>query len=241
MRQEALAWERLGVRSGAGVVVPLLGEVAAGAPYQAFTVEDSIAVPPGLWGAKKVFALRVRGTSMIDEGIRDGDYLIVEPRPTAESGQTVVAEVDGGVTVKRLHVEPDGSLRLQPANPEMLPLVVPAGRVRIIGTVVGVFRRQGFQQPRPAARRAPRAERAPAAMADPQTLDLTLEAIARTLREAESLARSRRGASAARLRDVAQRLRALRDCYLETTAPKLKRALLLEASGLVRQVRRWQR
>jgi repressor LexA len=227
----------LEVRSGAGNTVPLLGEVAAGAPYQAFTVEDSIAVPPGLWGARKVFALRVRGASMIDEGIRDGDYLIVEPRPTAQSGQTVVAEVDGGVTVKRLHVEPDGSLRLQPANPEMLPLVVPAGRVRIIGTVVGIFRRQGFQ-PRPPVRRAPRVERP--ATADPQpTLDLTLEAIARSLREADGLARSRRGTSAARLRDIAQRLRALRDCYLETTAPKLKRALLLEASGLMRQVPRY--
>jgi repressor LexA len=238
MRQAATTWERLEVRSGAGNVVPLLGEVAAGAPYQAFTVEDSIAVPPGLWGARKVFALRVRGASMIDEGIRDGDYLIVEPRPTAQSGQTVVAEVDGGVTVKRLHVEPDGSLRLQPANPEMLPLVVPAGRVRIIGTVVGVFRRQGFQ--RPPLRRAARVERPPSAEPQ-QTLDLTLEAIARTLREAEALARSRRGTSAARLRDIAQRLRALRDCYLETTAPKLKRALLLEASGLMRQIRRWQR
>jgi hypothetical protein len=177
---------------------------------------------------------------MIDEGIRDGDYLIVEPRPTAQSGQTVVAEVDGGVTVKRLHVEPDGTLRLQPANPEMLPLVVAAERVRIIGTVVGVFRRQGFQG-RPPVRRAPRVERPATGPDSQQTLDLTLEAIARNLREAEALARTRRGTSAARLRDIAQRLRALRDCYLETTAPKLKRALLLEASGLMRQVRRWQR
>jgi hypothetical protein len=174
---------------------------------------------------------------MIDEGIRDGDYLIVEPRASAESGQTVVAEVDGGVTVKRLHVESDGSLRLQPANPEMLPLVVPAERVRIIGTVVGIFRRQGFQGRAPVRRAAPVGR--PVADAQ-QTLDLTLEAIARSLREAEGLARSRRGTSAARLRDIAQRLRALRDCYLETTAPKLKRALLLEASGLMRQVRRWQ-
>src|SRR4029077_11615679 len=106
-------------------------------------LDGVIKLPSGLWNGRNVFALRVRGTSMIDEGIRDGDYLIVEPRETAESGQTVVAEVDGGVTVKRLFREKTGRLRLQPANPEMLPLVVPAERVRIVGAVIGVFRRRG--------------------------------------------------------------------------------------------------
>jgi hypothetical protein len=64
----------------------------------------------------------------------------------------VVAEVDGGVTVKRLFMEPEGQIRLQPANPEMLPLVVPATRVRVVGAVVGVFRRQGFRPPARGAR-----------------------------------------------------------------------------------------
>ena len=107
-----------------------------------------IELPPGLWNGRRVFALRVRGTSMLDEGIRDGDYLLCEPRETVDSGQTVVAEVDGGMTVKRLVREKGGRVRLQPANPEMLALVVPADHVRIIGAVVGVFRRHGFRAPR---------------------------------------------------------------------------------------------
>src|SRR5439155_9928583 len=132
-----------------------------------------IELPPGLWNGRRVFALRVRGTSMIDEGIRDGDYLIVEPHETATStqmvGQMVVAEVDGGVTVKRLVREKGGRIRLQPANPEMLALVVPAEHVRVIGAVVGVFRRHGF--------RAPRARAALPPARDSRTLDLTLRVI----------------------------------------------------------------
>src|SRR5581483_1163220 len=89
------AVERVEITVGAGEDVPLLGAVAAGVPLQAFTVEDVLTVPPGMWSGRKVFALRVRGTSMIDEGIRDGDHLIVEPRERADDGQTVVAEVDG--------------------------------------------------------------------------------------------------------------------------------------------------
>ncbi|HJQ83335.1 MAG TPA: S24 family peptidase, partial [Candidatus Binatia bacterium] len=114
---------------GAGVRMPLLGDVAAGLPYPAFPVHGAIELPRGLWNGRNVFALRVRGTSMVEEGIRDGDYLIVEPRELAKSGQTVVAEVDGAVTVKRLFRERDGRLRLQPANPDMLALVVAAERV----------------------------------------------------------------------------------------------------------------
>ena len=121
-------WEAVAVEVGSAVTIPLLGTVAAGLPFQAFPVEGTLELPAGLWGGRTVFALRARGSSMIDEGIRDGDYLIVEPRETAEVGQTVVAEVDGGVTVKRLCRETDGRLRLQPANPDMLPLVVAPAR-----------------------------------------------------------------------------------------------------------------
>src|SRR5262245_1541617 len=93
--------------------VPLLGLVAAGEPYQAFAVEESLSVPTTLWGGKQVFGLRVRGNSMVDEGIQNGDYLIIEPRAAAENGQTVVAEIDGCVTVKRYFRTPDGDIRLQ--------------------------------------------------------------------------------------------------------------------------------
>src|SRR6266404_2377228 len=111
-------YEPVSIEVGRGADVPLLGDVAAGLPFQSLPVHGVIELPPGLWNGRKVFALRVRGTSMIDEGIRDGDYLIVEPRETADSGQMVVAEVDGGVTVKRLVREKGGRIRLQPANPE---------------------------------------------------------------------------------------------------------------------------
>lgn len=135
--------------------IPLLGEVAAGAPLEVFSVEETLDVPESLWKGKKVFALRARGRSMIDAGIRDGDYLIVEPCETADNGRTVVAEIDGRVTVKKLYRECDGQLRLQPANPEMLPLRVPGNEVRIRGVVVGVLRKYGFRASPPAPAASP--------------------------------------------------------------------------------------
>jgi len=230
------AVERVEITVGAGEDVPLLGAVAAGVPLQAFTVEDVLTVPPGMWSGRKVFALRVRGTSMIDEGIRDGDHLIVEPRERADDGQTVVAEVDGGVTVKRLFRERGGRVRLQPANPEMLPLVTTAKSVRLIGVVVGVLRRQGFGAPaaRPSPPPPPRASRA-----DGQTLDLTVRAIEQSLRGAEEMAVGRPARTMARIRELGRALRSLRDCYLATTSPRLRQALLREAGDLMRRLRRF--
>ena len=129
---------------GDTMTIPLLGVVAAGRPYEAFAVEETLNVPTALWGGKQVFALRVRGNSMVDEGIHHGDYLIVEPRQVADNGQTVVAEIDGCVTVKKYYCEPNGQVRLQPANPEMLPLTVHGAHVRIVGVVVGILRKFGF-------------------------------------------------------------------------------------------------
>ena len=226
-------WEEVAVELGSAVTIPLLGTVAAGVPFQAFPVEGTLELPAGLWGGRTVFALRARGSSMIDEGIRDGDYLIVEPRETADVGQTVVAEVDGGVTVKRLCREKDGRLRLQPANPDMLPLVVAPQRVRIVGVVVGVFRRQGFRTSAPARPRP-----APGS-GDGRTLDLTLRVIEQRVGEAEALAAARTGHSGARLRELGRNLRALRDCYLETTTPRLRAALLREAGQLIRRLGRF--
>src|SRR5215470_693960 len=139
--------------------IPLLGEVAAGKPLEMFSVEESLDVPESLWRGRKVFALRVRGQSMVDAGIRDGDYLIVEPCDTADDGRTVVAEIDGHVTVKKLFRSPGGQVRLQPANPEMLPLIVSGDQVRIRGVVVGVLRKYGFK---------PEATRARAAKTQPR-------------------------------------------------------------------------
>src|SRR5207249_3240495 len=132
-------WEAVAVEVGSAVAIPLLGTVAAGLPFQAFPVEGTLELPAGLWGGRTVFALRARGSSMIDEGIRDGDYLIVEPRV-------------GG---------------------------------------------------------------------------------------AEALAAARTGHSGARLRELARNLRALRDCYLETTTPRLRAALLREAGQLIRRLGRF--
>jgi repressor LexA len=228
------SWEPIGIEVGAGVSVPLLGAVAAGVPFQAFPVEGVLELPAGFWNGRNIFALRVRGASMLDEGIHDGDYLIVEPRERAESGQTVVAEVDGAVTVKRLFREKDGRVRLQPANFEMLPLVIGAERVRIVGAVVGVFRRQGF---RSTATPRPRPTRAGAA--DGRTLDLTLRVIEQSLAGAEALAAVRAGRAGARLRELSHGLRSLRDCYLETKVPRLREALLREAGDIIRRLRRF--
>lgn len=134
--------------------IALLGEVAAGRPLQACPVEETVDVPRSLWKGRRVFALRVRGASMIEAGIHDGDYLIVEPCDDADDGRTVVAEVDGCVTVKKLYREAGGRVRLQPANAQMLPLIVRGEAVRVIGAVVGILRKYGFapaKDERPAA------------------------------------------------------------------------------------------
>lgn len=129
--------------SPAGVELPLLGEVAAGQPIEAIENRESILVPPDLLrkGGDN-YVLRVVGDSMIDEQIRDGDYIIVNSRPTAQDGEMVVALVDGeSATVKKLYREPGGQVRLQPANERLQPMYFPANRVRIQGIVVGVIRR----------------------------------------------------------------------------------------------------
>src|SRR5438093_246027 len=84
-------WEAVAVEVGSAVTIPLLGTVAAGLPFQAFPVEGTLELPAGLWGGRTVFALRARGSSMIDDGIRDGDYLIVQPRARGTAARGFVS------------------------------------------------------------------------------------------------------------------------------------------------------
>jgi repressor LexA len=122
--------------------IPLLGAVAAGHPIEAILSQEVVAIPPDLLGRGRTFALRVRGDSMIDEHIRDGDFVIVESRQTAENGQTVVALIDGtDATVKRFYRERN-AIRLEAANPRYKPIIIkPPDRLDIQGAVIGVIRR----------------------------------------------------------------------------------------------------
>ena len=126
-------------RRGA-VDLPLLGRVAAGAPIEEIEDPDTISVPEALIGRHKTFVLRVSGDSMIEDGIWDGDYIVVEERSDADNGETVVAIVDGGATVKRFYREPDNSIRLQPAHEKLAPLHIADGDVPVRGVVVAVRR-----------------------------------------------------------------------------------------------------
>jgi repressor LexA len=123
--------------------LPLLGLVAAGQPIEAITGNDTIAVPDELIPRRgRSYVLKVRGESMIDEHIKDGDFIVVQERNQADSGQTVVALVHGdSATVKRFYREPGGWIRLQPANPTMQPLRVNERDVIVQGVVVGVIRK----------------------------------------------------------------------------------------------------
>jgi repressor LexA len=123
--------------------LPLLGLVAAGEPIEALAGDDTIAVPDELIPRRgRSYVLKVRGTSMIDEQIRDGDFVIVHERNQADNGQMVVALVHGNsATVKKFYREPGGWIRLQPANPSMAPLRVNERDILVQGIVVGVIRR----------------------------------------------------------------------------------------------------
>ncbi|MGH7906983.1 MAG: transcriptional repressor LexA [Candidatus Binataceae bacterium] len=120
--------------------IPLLGQVAAGAPIEAVEGQDTISVPDDFVRRDNTFCLRVRGESMIDEGIRDGDYIIVEGRDSANNGETVVALIGNEATVKKYYREADGRIRLQPANTMMEPIYAAERDLRIRGVVVGLMR-----------------------------------------------------------------------------------------------------
>ncbi|MBI1723514.1 MAG: transcriptional repressor LexA [Gemmatimonadetes bacterium] len=123
--------------------VPLLGTVAAGEPIEAVEEQESITLPEEMLpAAGQSYVLRVRGDSMIDEQIRDGDYVVVHSRSTARDGETVVALVGGThATVKKFHREKGGRIRLQPANAALQPIYADERDVTVQGVVVGVIRK----------------------------------------------------------------------------------------------------
>lgn len=129
---------RVGQRA---IELPMLGYVAAGLPIEAVASAETIAVPEDLVGRRDSYVLRVKGDSMIDEHIRDGDFVIVEDRKTADNGEMVIALIGGqDVTLKKFYRE-NGRIRLQPANPAMQPIFVDPGNVQLQGVVVGVMRK----------------------------------------------------------------------------------------------------
>lgn len=128
--------------SSRAIGIPLLGTIAAGQPVEAVPTTETIFVPSDMVaGRGRTFVLKIQGESMIGENIRDGDYVIIEERKVARDGETIVALVDGAdATLKRFYRE-GATVRLQPSNPTMAPILVAADRVQIQGVVVGLIRR----------------------------------------------------------------------------------------------------
>lgn len=124
------------------VSLPLLGSVAAGAPIEAIELSESIDVPQQLVPKRgRCFALRVRGDSMVDEQIRDGDFVVLESAAEARDGETVVALVRGEDATLKKFYRRGSTVRLVPANAAMRPIEVPASEVQIRGIVRGLLRR----------------------------------------------------------------------------------------------------
>jgi len=122
--------------------LPLLGVIAAGSPIEAVENREEIDLEQLFNARAGVFVLRVRGDSMIEDHLCDGDYVVIERRDTARAGEQVVALLTdtGEATLKRYYRERDGMIRLQPANSTMQPRYVSQERVKIQGVVIGVLR-----------------------------------------------------------------------------------------------------
>jgi len=132
--------QSLAVAAESSMSLPLLGRIAAGRPLEAVENPETISLAD-FTRSKEVFVLQVKGQSMQDEAILDGDYVLVEKADSARDGEIVVALVDGtDATLKRLYVE-GGKVRLQPSNSQMQPIIVPAASVQVQGRVIGVLRK----------------------------------------------------------------------------------------------------
>jgi len=120
--------------------LPLFGYIAAGKPLDVEVSSETVTVPERLTSRGENYVLKVRGDSMIDDGILDGDYVIIARREQAVNGEMVVANVNGEVTLKRFYNEGE-QVRLQPANSMMHPIYAPSRDVAVQGVVVGLMRR----------------------------------------------------------------------------------------------------
>jgi len=121
------------------VDIPLLGTITAGNPVERIEHHETISVPVEMV-RHNTYALKVQGHSMIDDNIQDGDTIIIEKRESAENGQSVVALINNEqVTLKKFYIEADG-IRLQPANPDMEPIMLKNEEVQVLGIVSGVIR-----------------------------------------------------------------------------------------------------
>jgi len=121
---------------------PLLGRIAAGQPVEAIPNPETLSLGDFTGSKSNIYVLRVKGDSMIDDHICDGDYILVEGTETAANGEIVVALTGGtDATLKRFFREPSGKVRLQPANAQMDPIILPARELKIQGRVIGVLRK----------------------------------------------------------------------------------------------------
>jgi repressor LexA len=128
-------------RSEADQVIPLLGRIAAGAPVEAIPNPEPLHFSD-FAGHEGTYALQVRGESMIEDHICNGDYVLVEKTDSIKNGEIVVALVDGmETTLKRYYKEPDGRVRLQPANSDMQPIYVDPASLQIQGRLIAVMRK----------------------------------------------------------------------------------------------------
>jgi repressor LexA len=131
---------RLVGQTGEGEGVPLLGTIAAGRPIEAVAQPEYLQVPDELLGSRPCYVLRVRGDSMVEAGILDGDYVVIEQREHARNGEIVVALVDNEeATLKRIEQQP-GKVILHPANAAMTPMVYPPAAIRVQGVLKGLLR-----------------------------------------------------------------------------------------------------
>jgi repressor LexA len=123
------------------VELPLVGRIAAGRPMEAVEDRETLSLGDFANGGNS-YVLQVKGSSMVEDHILDGDYIVVEQTQVANPGEIVVALVGGtDATLKRFYREAGGKIRLQPANSEMHPIILPAGDVKIQGRVIGVLRK----------------------------------------------------------------------------------------------------
>lgn len=134
-------WRRQKPEPGSRMEVPLLGRIAAGMPVEAVAGSETMNFGD-LLSDRDLYALQVKGESMIDDHICDGDFVLIERTPAVQDGDIVVALVRGAeTTLKRFYREPDGRARLQPANAAMAPILVPMENLEIQGKLLAVLRK----------------------------------------------------------------------------------------------------